>query len=593
MQTQFEQAVALQRSGQTGAAAALAEAVLAQDPGHLGAVDLLSFIAYLQGDHSRVVTLLGQALQRMPHNVAYLANRGLAHQALGQSAQALADFEAALKLAPDHLQARFNRGLTLQALARDDAALADYHAVLARDPRHTQALAQCAQLSLACGRHAQALTCYDALLALAPEGAEVWRQRGRALKALGRLEEALASHDRALALQPDLAEAHNSRGIVLKDLQRHDEALAAYDRALALQPHLVDAHTNRGVVYAELGQLTSALAAYDRALAIRPDDVDAAWNKALALLLEGQLEAGWPLYEQRWRRGTAAPVVRPCAQALWLGATSLQGKTILLLAEQGLGDTLQMCRYIPDVAALGARVVLERPVALAGLLDALPGVAQAIDPTAPRPPVDAYCPLMSLPLALGATLQTIPASPASLRAAPDKVAQWSQVLGARRGLRVGLVWSGNPRHPNDRQRSLALSTLLAALPAQCDYVSLQQQVRASDQPALTQDPRLRHFGAALQDFSDTAALCALMDVVISVDTSVAHLAGALGRPTWVLLPHVPDWRWLRQRTDSPWYPSMRLFRQGPERQWAPVLQAVVAALSARFEWPTARSDRTV
>lgn len=541
---QLAQAVALLQSGQSSAAMALVESILAQQPGYAAALDLLSYIAFSQGDLPRVVALLNQAVQQQPNNPAFFANRGLAHQALGQHAQAVADFDAALRLQPDLLQAHANRGASCLALGQAQAAL------------HSWSQAS----------------------ALAPNDAALWRHRGRALKALGRLEEALACHDRALTLQPDFAEAHNSRGIVLKALGRLDDAWAAYQQALALQPTLVDAYTNLGVLHTERGALDQALAAYDQALALRPDDVDAAWNKANFLLLTGQLAQGWALYEQRWRRGLAAPQVRPAASPRWQGTQALQGKTLLVMAEQGLGDTIQFCRFVPEVAALGARVILERPAALAGLLEALPGVAQAIDPTEPRPASDFHCPLMSLPLALGTTWQTLPAPSAYLQARADKRAHWAAVLGHATRPRVGLVWRGNPRHGQDLQRSLPLPTLLSALPDHCDYVSLQKDVPAQEQTWLAQDARVRDLGPQLQDFTDTAALCALMDVVISVDTSVAHLAGALGCPTWVLLPHVPDWRWLLARSDSPWYPRMRLFRQGPERHWTPVLQAVAEHL---------------
>jgi hypothetical protein len=366
--------------------------------------------------------------------------------------------------------------------------------------------------------------------------------------------------------------------VPLRDLKRLDEALASYDQAVALWPDDADAHYHRGVVLTDLRRLDEALAAYDRALALRPNDAQAALNRAMVLLLMGDFRRGWPAYEAR-RRLPRAPEAPPSPP--WLGQTSVAGRAILLQAEQGLGDTIQFCRYAAVLAGEGARVILQVQPPLLGLLRGLDGVDRLIADGDATPPYDLHCPLMSLPLALGTTGESIPALPAYLKADPAKAQAWEAVLGPRRARRVGLVWSGRAEHANDATRSLPLAELMAGLPPGLDYVSLQKEVRPSDEAALAAHPRVRHFGARLEDFTDTAALVSLMDVVVSVDTSLAHLAGALGQDVRLLLPRIgQDWRWGLDGRATPWYPSMTLYRQGADLGWAPPLAELTSDLAA-------------
>ena len=262
-----------------------------------------------------------------------------------------------------------------------------------------------------------------------------------------------------------------------------------------------------------------------------------------------------------------------------MGLESLQGKTILLHAEQGLGDTIQFCRYAKPAADLGARVILEVRDPLLPLLQNLAGVSEIIARGAHLPAFDFHCPLMSLPLAFRTRLDTIPSPEGYITPAPEKVASWQTILGDKVKPRIGLVWSGSPGHSHDRNRSISLANLLARLPKGFEYVSLQKDVRPGDLPALQGRADIRQLGDQLADFSDTAGLCALMDIIISVDTSVAHLAGALGKPVWILLPFNPDWRWLLDRTDSPWYAAARLYRQDTPGNWQGVFEKIEADLS--------------
>jgi hypothetical protein len=295
-------------------------------------------------------------------------------------------------------------------------------------------------------------------------------------------------------------------------------------------------------------------------------------------LLLGEFHKGWNEFEWRWRWGDFPSQKRNFTQPLWVGKESLAGKTILLHSEQGLGDAIQFSRYARMVSALGARVILEAGKPLLSLFSTLSGVSQLVERGSPLPSFDFHCPLLSLPLAFKTQMDSIPSSTPYLLSDPERVSRWQSRLGAKYKPRVGLVWRGNPTHKNDRNRSILLSQLIKHLPDHCLYVSLQKEVRDTDKDVLGYRNDIFQYGSELNDFSDTAAVCELMDIVISVDTSVAHLAGALGKEVWILLPYVPDWRWLLDRNDSPWYPTAKLYRQEVIGDWNGVLEKVKSDL---------------
>ena len=309
-------------------------------------------------------------------------------------------------------------------------------------------------------------------------------------------------------------------------------------------------------------------------------------GRSLALLLKGDLITGWEVYEWRWKADCHTSPNRNFPQPLWLGFEDIAGKTILLHAEQGLGDTIQFCRYAKLVKERGAFLVLEIPKSLLGLLSGLKGVDEFVEKGKALPVFDYHCPLMSLPLAFKTTLKNIPHPTPYLAAKPQKREEWTHRLGRKEKTRVGLVWSGSTSHNNDQNRSITLQQLLPHLPEHFEYLSLQKEVREVDKPVL-EVSEIRYYNEELKDFSDTAALCELMDLVISVDTSVAHLAGALGKSTWVLLPYAPDWRWQLDREDSPWYGSMKLYRQDKTLEWSRVLNQIALDLT-ELDKPQAR-----
>jgi tetratricopeptide (TPR) repeat protein len=524
----------------------------------------------------------------------------------GLLAEALAAYDAALALRPQSREALFNRANALQALERHAPAVAAYDALLALDPGDAQALNNRAVSLLALARFGEALASCEAALRLQPDYAGALHNRGNALAQLDRHDEALASIDGALAQQPDHAAAWSSRGRLLLRAGRHEEALAAFEEAVRLRPgdaaslcdqgralqalgrtaealatleaatdaapSAVEAWVNRGNALVAAGHHGQALASYARAGSLSPDDPEVLWNEALARLAIGDYEGGWPRYEARWRVPALNLAPRAADRPQWRGREDLAGRTVLLHAEQGFGDAIQFVRYAREVAARGARVIVAGAAALQPLFAQAEGVTQAVVPgVEPLPAFDFHAPLMSLPLAFGTTLATIPPAP-YLTAAPAAVRQWQARLDGP-GLRVGLVWSGNPDFPAAQRKACPPQALAPlASTAGCRFVSLQLGAARRGLSAL--GPGVLDAADALEHFGATAALVSALDLVISIDTAVAHLAGALGIPVWILLPSAADWRWLVGRDDSPWYASARLYRQPAPGDWTAVVDRV-------------------
>jgi tetratricopeptide (TPR) repeat protein len=522
-----------------------------------------------------------RAVQLRPGFVQAHYNRGVLLQQQQRWEAALSSFDTAVALKDDYAEAYLNRGNVLTELKQLERALASYERALALEPAYADACLNRGLLLQRLGRTEDAIASYDRAIAIDAGFAPAYRSRGVSLQHLKQWQAALASYEQALALDPDYAEAHLSRGDVLQELGQWQTALASYDRALALKPDYADAWCNRGNALQGLHRVEEAIASFDRAIALKPDLAEIHFNKSTALLLSGDLENGWPQYE--WRLKCESHSKRELSQPLWLGVENLAGKTILLYAEQGLGDTLQFCRYARVVAKTGARVILAVPDPLANLLSGLEGVAQILRAGEQLPEFDYQCPLLSLPLAFKTSLTTIPSLPRYLESEPAKVAHWRSRLGERSGPRIGLVWRGNPQRSLDQDRSFALADWIGALPGGFQYVSLQKEAPQADREVLRSNPGILNLGPELDDFTDTAALCDCLDAVISVDTSVAHLSAALGRTTWILLSFNAAWRWLLDRDDCPWYPTVRLYRQQTSGVWRDVFERVAADLIAQLK----------
>jgi tetratricopeptide (TPR) repeat protein len=568
-----------------------------------------------EGDLEAAAGCYREALAVDPENVGACVNLGYVLKESGQVTEAQKWLEQAVAIEPRHADAHYLLGLLLEQDGEQAAALRHLVAAVESKPEFVFAWSELCRLNLLNGNldevqavaeravaanpgsaelhqllgnaflqrgnYQAALQCYDRAQTIQPDLAEAHDNRGLALHGLKRFDEALASFGRALELKDAYAEAHYNRGNTLKQMLRLDEALASYDRALAIDPRLAAAANNRGLVLHELGRLDAAKASYRHALALEPDNADAHWNLSLTLLLQGDFADGWPEYEWRWRRTEVRDDAPVHDRPLWLGDDDLHDRTILLQAEQGLGDTIQFCRYVPRVAALGAKVVLEVQPALVPLLGRVEGVTRLVGRGESLPAYDCHCPLLSLPLAFKTGLADISGLP-YLQAPMEKRTAWEAILGERRAPRIGLVWSGSTGHQNDRNRSIPLADYRQILRRGISYHCLQKEIRPADRAVLAGHPEIRTFEAELKDFADTAALIELMDLVITVDTSVAHLAGAMGKEAWVLLPFMPDWRWLLNRADSPWYESVRLFRQPEAGDWQGVLSEVARMAAERF-----------
>ena len=359
---------------------------------------------------------------------------------------------------------------------------------------------------------------------------------------------------------------------------RLQEALAAYDRILLLEPECVEAHSDRGFILQELRRYSEASASYDRAISICPDYAEAQFNKSRLQLLLGQYAEGWTLYEWRWKVDKHRIYFKDFKQPLWLGDRPIAGRTILLHAEQGFGDVIQFVRYVPMVEALGARVLLGVHPVLISLMQSLRGAFTLGTKLDALPAFELHCPLGSLPLAFKTEVDSIPMDIPYLFAEPQRRDIWRERLGNKVRPRIGLAWSGSASHSNDRNRSVALRSLEPLLSLNFEFHSLQKEIRTEDQSVLAGFTKILCHESELHDFADTAALIAEMDLVISVDTSVAHLAGALGKAVWILLPYAPDYRWMTERSDSPWYPTARLFRQSAIGDWGAVIEAVCSEL---------------
>lgn len=615
----FSQALALHQEGQIVQARRLYSALLKQQPQHAEALHLMGVCAAQEGSFSAAIEWFDRALQLTPDHAAAYNNRGNAYLALQDLARALADYEAALALDPTYDEAYYNRGNVLVEQEDDEGALASFTCAIELNPYSVAAYHNRGLIWVRREQFDTALADFDHCLALQARHVDAHYNRGNVLAELELYEAALESFNHTVALKPQHINAHYNRGNMLFKLKNFDAARQSYAHVLQLNPAYIDAymsraatwiaqqknyplaladltqvheldpkhvqaHFSRGIVLMRQNQLAAAQAAFEHTLFLDPDCTTAHWNLGLVLLGLGQLQAGWNQYEYR-RKGEffgSYLVKRHFYQPYWLGNESLSNKTILLHCEQGLGDIIQFCRYVKLVQALGARVILEVPSSLFHLFKTLDGVDVLVCYGAPLPHFDVHCSIMSLPFAFNTSLDTVPAVPHYLKASPEKRAQWQERLGAKSQPRLGIVWCGNNQFFLDETRSVRLESFLSLIPAGFECVSLKREVYEEDQATLNAHPDILHFGTELEDFADTAALCELMDVIVTTDSSVAHLAGALGKPVWVLLQYGADWRWFLERTDSPWYPSAKLYRQPQAGDWADVFARVKADLIKNF-----------
>jgi tetratricopeptide (TPR) repeat protein len=543
-------AVAAQRAGQVETAAKLYTAVLRERPDEFNALHMLGLIDYQRGRLPEAARLITAALRSEPNSADAWSNLGLVLHAQDEYAKALDAFDRALALKPDRAEVLNNRGTTLNCLERHEDALASFTRAVALRPDYLFARFNQGSTLLGLGRFAEALASFEATLAIAPNHADTLCHRGNVLLKLNRVEDAFASYAQALAITPD-----------------HPQILQNYTVALR-----------------HLGRPREALESSEKAIRIKPDYAAARFEQAIALLALGDFERGWAAYESRWQLAEFEPQRRNYGRPLWLGQEDIAGKTVLLHCEQGYGDTLQFARYAPLLAERGATVVLEVQEHLKALLSQMPGVSQIVARGEPLPPFDLYCPLLSLPLAFGTRLETIPANVPYIAADRACAVHWAAKLSDFAGkTKIGLVWAGNSSaNAIDTRRSLSLREFapLAGLP-KIQFFSLQKGEPAAQAKHPPEGFALADYSPDLHGFEDTAALIANLDLVISVDTSVAHLAGAMAKPVFILSRFDGCWRWLNHRDNSPWYPTARLLHQSAPGAWDEVIARLRETISGK------------
>lgn len=549
--------------------------------------------------------LLGRLLRHFPNDPSLNMRLGNVQFLLGDFINAEATYKASLGADNKQPLCHFRRGIALTRLGRQKEASQCFKHAAALDPSlkppaqmtpgpnqaadHAEMSLQAGIDLFAGGRFKEALERFDLAIELNPRSPHAHNNRGSALVKLDRLDDALASFERAIGADPKFTEAHKNKGIVLHRLARFTESLDSTSTSLRLNPNDTVGFFNRACTLMILGRFDEAIRDLDRTVALEPAYADAHWNRAYCKLVTGHIEEGFRLFEWRLQRNGFDPRLK-YGKPVWLGNGSIQGKSLLIVPEQGFGDFIQFCRYVPILEAQGANVYIEAPAELRALLGSLSKTVRIVDGDIPLSDIDMVCPIMSLALACKTTVATIPASVPYLRAEPAKAEAWSSKLGNAKGLRAGLVWAGGS-HPDlpdawkhtHKRRDIPLELLSALNIPGVEFFSLQvgtdavAQLRKVEQ-ANWAGPRIVDHTADIHDFSDTAALIANLDLVITVDTSIAHLAGAMGKPVWILNRFDTCWRWMWNRSDSPWYPTARLFRQSKYDDWTRAVDEVRRAL---------------
>ena len=593
------------QAGRLPQAAQLYQEILRRNPNQFDALQLLGIIAAQSHNHQLATECFSKAIKQNPSMPGLYYNLGNVLQEQGQLKEATASYRLALALAPNYAETHNNLGLALEKQGELTEAIASYKLAVALQPSQAQshqnlglalqkqgdlaAAIACFQVAVTlqpdCAgfqvnlanvlqeqqRWQEAIAHYQQALFLQPDSAEIYHNLGMALHSLERWDEAIAHYQQALVIQPDVAEIYSNMAATKRKQWRFNEAIADYRQALFLQPHAAEIHDNLGMILHEQLRLEEAILHYKLALNLKPNYANAHFNLSMALLLGGNLPPGFTEYEWRWQKVDSPP--RPFSQPLWDGS-SLKGKTVLLHGEQGFGDQIQFIRYVSLVAQFQGRIVVECSLPLVRLFTTVTGINQVVPRGETLPTFDVHAPLMSLPLILGTTLETIPAQIPYLYPSPTIP---MPLATAANTLKVGITWAGSPLLTGNQNRFCSLEDFLPLLdiPNVALY-SLQTGLQAQELTSLSVP--IPDLSPQLNDFADTASMLAQLDLIISIDTAVAHLAGALGKPAWVILPFAPDWRWLLKREDSPWYPTLRLFRQSQPGDWAGVMQRVKQAL---------------
>jgi tetratricopeptide (TPR) repeat protein len=566
-------------AGRLREAEAIYRQILTAQPNHPDALHLLGVLANQGGQLDIAIDLIRRAIAIKPTTPEYFSNLGNALREKGLLDQAIDAHRAGLRLKPDFAVIHYNLGNALRLAGRSDEALASYREAVRLEPRIAGMRNSLAVILREKGALAEAEAEYCEAIRLDPKFLVGHLNLGILLREIGKLDESITACREAIRLNPNFAEAHYNLGVALYDQEKLDLASVAFREAIRLKPDYCDAHNNLANVMADSRRPAEAIAGYREALRHQPDYAEIHWNLALNLLLQGDFAEGWQEYGWLSRCKEFRSPNWNLPQPTWDGR-ELNGQTILLHAEQGFGDAIQFVRYVPHIAQRGGKVVIQCQRELAELFRATPDLGRIITTDEPRPPFDTHCSLIELPMIFRSDERSIPASVPYLRVDESLLESWRQRVAALPGrLRVGLAWAGNPVHKRDRKRSMQLAQFqsLASNP-EITFVSLQKGAAAEQGQSAPAGITLVDFTAELPDFHQTAALISNLDLVIAVDTAVVHLAGALGKRVWLLIPAVPDWRWLLDRSDSPWYPTLRIFRQKESGDWDSAVRAIAEAI---------------
>ncbi|MGD0958964.1 MAG: tetratricopeptide repeat protein [Methylomonas sp.] len=550
--------------------------------------DVYSSIAYcmLQWRRfSEALTFINKAISLQPHCVESHFLRGVVFMKLFDWEKAVICLTKVLSLKSDHFLAWHNRGLALRELRQFQASITSFKQALAINPDYAGTHFHCAISLMSLSDHRQALAYLDRAIQLKPDYADAYVNRGTCHFEMQEFIAALACYDKAISLNPNFAEAYLNRGGALKFLNQNEAYLRNCDKALAIKPDFAEAYVHKGVALMNRHSFDQAAVCFDQAISLKPDLAKAYINKSQYLLMRGEYVEGWKLYEWRWR-DPSRPPGRKFKQQCWLGEQKINDKVLLIHPEQGLGDFIQCCRYLPLLEKLAYKIIVEVPSPLVSIISTLTGNFIIVEQGDPLPDFDIHCPIMSLPLAFNTTVATIPASVPYLYANADKRRIWRERLGNKTKPKIGLVWQGSTINPNDYSRSIPLELWEPILQLPLEFYSLQKEVHQKDIETLRHFRQIVTFFEELNDFSDTAALIAEMDLVISVDTAVAHLAGALAKPVWILLPFTPDFRWGLDSSISPWYPTATMLRQSASGDWPRVMAQLVDRLEKLLNAPS-------
>ncbi|MGJ8620953.1 MAG: tetratricopeptide repeat protein [Methylophilaceae bacterium] len=558
------------------------EKSIAIEPKQSTAFSYLSIAFVEQKKFNDAIRVADKAIKINPDYAEAYVNKGNALRALSRFEEAVKCYQQSFYLNPDNIDTKYNLGVAYSDLKqyRDSASYLKGTVTLQSNDK--KSLSLYGEVLLNLKQYDEANKYLNASIDIDSTDVKTRFARGVVYMKLKQFKLALDDLTYVAQERPNFEQVYNNLGLTLRELGQYEKALAAFDDAIRLDSERGKILNNKGLLLVDLQRFDEALDCYEQALKAKPDNYDSYWNKSLLYLLKGDFNKGWPLYEYRWKSNVKESY-RHFKQPLWLGEESIAGKTILIYPEQGFGDYIQFCRYIADIEKLGAQVILEVRAPLIPVIKTLKGAFTIVESGTVLQDFDYHCPIMSLPLAIKTQLDSIPANIPYLYADTEKANHWKKQLGNKIKPRVGLVWSGSVEHVNDHHRSMPLEKISPLFSLPYAFHALQNQISDDDLKFLQNDSLIQLHQAELNDFADTAALIEQMDLVITVDTSVAHLAGAMGKECWVLLAKAYDFRWLTNRTDSPWYPTMTLFKQPEFNDWDSVIQALKVKLDEYFK----------